>query len=107
MGKYVLHMAMNDVWHLIGEANKYINEKKPWEVKDKKQLANIIYNLLETLRMISILLHAFIPETAEKITEQLGIEKKFLLEDIKFGVLEPGTEIKKGKILFEKIKEKD
>jgi len=105
MEKYMLHMAMNDIWHLIAEANKYINEKKPWEIKDEKELRKIIYNLLETLRMISILLHSFIPDSADKIAEQLGIEKKYRFEDIKWGVLKKGTEIKKGKILFEKIRE--
>ncbi len=104
MENYMLHIAMNDIWFLISEANKYINEKKPWEVKDKEELGGIVYNLLETLRIISILLHPFVPETAEKIAEQLGTEKKFLFKDIKFGLLKPGTKVKKGKILFEKIK---
>jgi len=104
MENFQLHMALNDVWQLIAEANKYINEKKPWEIKDRKKLGGIIYNLLEVLRITSILLHAFIPETAEKIAEQLGIEKKFLFDDIKWGVLKSGIQIKKGKILFKKIK---
>lgn len=108
--KFRLHDALNEIWRLVSESNKYINEKEPWKIKDKKKLSKIIYNLLESIRVISILINPFIPETSEKILRQLGLDKKHLsFKNLKWGLLKPGSEIKKEKILFEKIdiKEKD
>jgi methionyl-tRNA synthetase len=85
---------------------KYINEKKPWEIKDKIELGGILYELLETLRFLAILLQPFTPETSEKIFDQLGLEKKFSFNDLKWGKLKVGTKIRRGKVLFEKIKTK-
>ena len=104
MEDFQFHNALNDIWYLISEANKYINENKVWEIKDKQKLGGILYNLLETLRFVSILIYPFVPETAEKIIEQLGLEKKFSFEDLKWGELKPRTKIKRGEVLFKKIK---
>jgi len=103
MESFQFHNALNDIFYFVSEANKYINETKPWEIKDKGKLGGILYELLEVLRFLSILLYPFIPETSEKIIEQLGLEKKFSFEDLKWGVLKPGTKIKRGEILFKKI----
>ena len=104
MENFQFHNALNDIFYLVNESNKYINEKKPWEIKDRLELGGILYELLETLRFIAILLYPFIPETSGKIFEQLGLEKKFSSDDLKWGKLKAETKIKRGKILFEKIK---
>lgn len=104
MEEFQFHNALNDIFYLVNESNKYINDKKPWEIKDRLVLGGILYELLETLRFIAILLYPFIPETSGKIFEQLGLEKKFLFDDLKWGKLKAETKIKRGKILFEKIK---
>ncbi|MEM5782097.1 MAG: methionine--tRNA ligase, partial [Candidatus Aenigmatarchaeota archaeon] len=104
MENFQFHNALNDIFYLINEANKYINEKKPWEVKNRIELGGILYNLLESLRFIAILLYPFMPKTSEKIFEYLGLEKNFSFEDLKWGKIKPNTKIKRGKILFEKIK---
>jgi len=103
MEEFQFHNALNDIWHLVNEANKYINETKPWEVEDEKELGGILYNLLETLRFISILLYPFMPSTAEKIFEQIGLEKKFSFDDLEWGHLKAGTKISRGEILFKKV----
>ncbi len=103
MEELQFHSALNDIFFLVNESNKYINENKPWEIEDKEKLGGILYNLLETLRFISILIYPFIPKTASKIKKQLGIEKEFSFDDLKWGVLKSGTKIKREKILFEKI----
>ena len=102
--KLQFHNALNDIFYLVNELNKYVNEKKPWGIKDKELLAEVLYNLLEGLRFISILIYPFMPETSEKIFDQLGLEKKFSFNDLKWGKLKSGTKIRRGKILFEKIK---
>jgi methionyl-tRNA synthetase len=104
MDEFQFHNVLNDIFYFVNEANKYINENKPWEIKDRRKLGGILYNLLESLRFISILLYPFTPETSEKIARQLGLEPKFSFNDLKWGVLKPRTKIKRDKILFEKIK---
>ena len=104
MDEFQFHNVLNDIFYFVNETNKYINENKPWEIKDRKKLGGILYNLLESLRFISILLYPFMPETAEKIAKQLGLEPKFSFNDLKWGILKPRTRIKRDKILFEKIK---
>lgn len=100
MDKFELHNALSEIWKFINEVNKYINDKKPWNLKGK-ELSNVLYNLLESLRIISILINPFMPETSEKINKQLGINKG-KLKDYKF--IKTKYKIKKGKHLFEKIK---
>ena len=106
MEELQFHNALNDIFYLVNESNKYINEKKPWEIKDKTELGGILYELLETLRFSAILLQPFMPETSEKIFNQLGLEKKFSFNDLKWGKLKIGTKIRRDKVLFEKIKTK-
>ena len=106
MEELQFHNALNDIFYLVNESNKYINEKKPWEIKDKTELGGILYELLETLRFSAILLQPFMPETSEKIFDQLGLEKKFSFNDLKWGKLKIGTKIRRDKVLFEKIKTK-
>jgi methionyl-tRNA synthetase len=104
MERFQFHNALNDIWYLINEANRYINETKPWEIKDKSELGGVLYELLETLRFIAVLLYPFMPITAEKIMEQLGLEKRFLIDDLKWGRLKSGKKVRRGEILFKKIK---
>ena len=99
---FKLHIALNDIWRFVGDVNRYISEKEPWKVTDKKELEKIIYESLESLRVISIMLSPFLPETSKKIQDQLGV-KKSTWKDLKWGLLKPGTKTKKGEILFKKI----
>tara|TARA_Y100000310_G_scaffold159627_1_gene159256 strand:+ start:19464 stop:20939 length:1476 start_codon:yes stop_codon:yes gene_type:complete len=97
---YELHNALSEIFRFIGECNKHVNEEKLWELKDKKLELNL-YNLLESLRILSILLSSFIPETSEKINKQLGV-KLGLLKDCKFGLVKE-YKVKKEGILFKKL----
>ena len=81
-----------------------MNETKPWQVEDEKELGRILSDLLETLRFVSILLYPFMPATAEKIFEQIGLEKAFSFDDLRWGYLERGMRINRGELLFRKIK---
>jgi methionyl-tRNA synthetase len=101
MDNLELHNALGEIWNFIRAVNKYINEKEPWKLKGK-ELANVLYNLLEASRVIAILISPFLPATAEKINEQLGV-KPGKLKDCKFGKFK--GKIKKGEYLFRKIEE--
>lgn len=104
MENFQFHNALNDIFFLVNELNKYINDNKPWEIEDKEYLSGILYALLEALRFISILIYPFTPETASKIMIQLGLEKEFSFDSLKWGVLKAGTKIRRDKVLFNKIK---
>ena len=92
---YELDKALSEIFTFIDKCNEYVQEKKPWETHDKK----VLYELFDSIKVAAILLSPFIPETSEKIAEQVGFKidygniKKPL--DIK--------EVKKGEILFKKI----
>ena len=96
---YELHLALGEVWKYIHTANKYVNDKEPW--KNEKERAVVMYNLLEGLRIISILIAPFIPEASGKISEQLGIELG-TLKDTKFGKVSEYN-VKKEGVLFKKL----
>lgn len=104
-----LNQAIKDVWNLIGRANKYIDETAPWILaKDPAQaerLQAVMYNLAEALRIIAILIAPFVPVTAPKIYEQLGLGKpeSFFMADAIWGKLATGTKVQKGEPLFPRI----
>ena len=103
--KYELHFALDEIMNFVRAANKYINETEPWVLQKEgngKELSHVIYNLLEALRVIAILIQPFIPDSADKINKQLGLEKnKPLLKECKFGVWKGKP--KKGEYLFKKV----
>ena len=69
MDKQDLYSALNTAWELVMEANKYVNDMKPWELAktDEKRLNVVLTVLCESIRSIAFGLAAFIPDTARKI----------------------------------------
>lgn len=67
--------ALDNIWELVSRTNKYIDETTPWILaKDegkRNRLGTVIYNLSESLRIISVCLSAFLPETSEKYISSL------------------------------------
>lgn len=109
MDRMELNQAIKDVWNLIGRANKYIDETAPWILaKDPAQaerLQAVMYNLAEALRIVAILIAPFVPVTAPKIYEQLGLGnlESFFMADAVWGKLATGTKVQKGEPLFPRI----
>jgi methionyl-tRNA synthetase len=100
MDKRELHHALERIFDFIRQCNKYINDREPWKLEGK-DLGNVLYNLLESLRIISILVEPFVPGAAGEMNKQLGV-KAGTHKDLKF---RPFTgKPKKGKLLFEKVK---
>lgn len=93
--KYELDKALNEIFVFVDKCNEYVQEKKPWETKDKK----ILYELADSIKAIAILLWPFVPETSEKIAKQFDFEIKYT--NIKKPLKK--SNIKKGEILFKKI----
>ncbi|NLT97083.1 MAG: methionine--tRNA ligase subunit beta, partial [Christensenellaceae bacterium] len=69
--------ALAEIWSYVGALNKYIDQTTPWilarDEANKPQLASVMYHLAEGLRIISVMLTAFIPGTAQRIQEALGL----------------------------------
>ncbi|QJW45865.1 methionine--tRNA ligase [bacterium BFN5] len=109
-----INAAIKQLWALISRTNKYIDETAPWALaKDpakKSRLNTVMYNLAETLRIICILLSPFMPNTAPKIWQQLGIESDFsavTLNDAQgWGRLAAGTKVAKPEPIFPRIEDK-
>ena len=97
--------AITEVFALFKRCNKYIDETEPWVLaKDeakKDRLATVLYNLVESITIGASLLNAFMPETAEKILEQLGASQRDYETLDQFGLYPSGTHVtEKPEILF-------
>jgi len=101
--------ALTELWKLISRTNKYIDETAPWllakNTEDSPALAGVMYNLCETIRIISILITPFMPVTPPKIREQIGFGEEISNWDDagKWGLLPLGFKVKKGDIIFPRI----
>lgn len=103
--------ALEEIVNLARRSNKYIDETAPWALaKDeaqKERLGSVLYNLLESIRYIGVLLKSFLPETGEGILNQLGVkEAGHSLESLEsFGFLKAGEETNDPSPLFARIDE--
>ncbi|MBQ1546727.1 MAG: methionine--tRNA ligase [Clostridia bacterium] len=107
--KTQLNKALEEIFLVVSRANKYIDETTPWILgKDetkKARLAAVLYNLLETIRICSTLLSAFMPSSMPKVFEQIGADETCASYDnaSRFGVLPANVTVKKGAAVFPRI----
>lgn len=99
--------AVEAVLNLAKRSNKYIDETTPWALaKDEAslpRLGTVLYNLLEAIRYIAILLSPFMPETSEKIFAQMNCDIKDYDSLESFGALKAGEKVGKAEALFARI----
>jgi methionyl-tRNA synthetase len=93
---FEIDKALNGIFSFIDLCNEYVQDKKPWETKDKK----VLYELADSIKKISILLYPFIPENSEKIAKKFG-GWNFTKEEFEKPWQE--GEVKKGEGLFQRI----
>lgn len=96
---YKYNSGITKVWGVIKEVNKYITETEPWRLKGERQ-ETVIYNSAEALRIITILIDAFIPSTSSKIRKQFGFKKEDF-SNLSFNDKLKG-EVEDAEILFKK-----
>ena len=107
--KTQLQNALAEIFKVVSRANKYIDETTPWVLaKDeakRPRLATVLYNLLDTIRIVTTLLSAFMPTTMPKALEQIGACEKCAGYDKanQFGALPLCVTVKKGEALFPRI----
>ncbi len=102
---YEIQQAVFIVWSFITRVNQYIDQTAPYKLaKDPEQaqrLDEILYNLVESCRLLAILIWPFIPNSATRMLEQLALEQKpDTLAQLQWGDLEPGHEVGQASPLF-------
>ncbi len=102
--------ALEEIWKLIARANKYIDETTPWtlakEPDKKEELNTVLYNLIESIRIISVMIQPFMVHASGKIWEQIGITEGELTEwesSKIFGLMKSGVKLTKKDSLFPRI----
>ena len=109
LDKTQLNNALAEIFKVVSAANKYIDETTPWilakDESNKPRLACVLYNLLETIRIVSTLLSAFMPTTMPLVWEQIGASDKDTSYENSdtFGVLPKNVTVHKGEIIFPRI----
>ena len=109
MNELKVNEAIIEIMDLLSKCNKYIHDTTPWTLaKDetkKERLGTVLYNLLEGLRISSILLKAYIPTSAEKALKQINTEFT-TFDDLTYGKLLPGVKVNSPEVLFARIETK-
>ena len=110
LDKMLFSDALTEIWTLIRRSNKYVDETQPWVLaKDdsqKAKLANVLYNLSEAIRIVSVLIQPFMPNTPKLIWKQLGVSEgeATTWDSAKtWGVLPADTVYTKGDVIFPRI----
>ena len=109
MEQYAFQSALIEVFKVISRTNKYIDETAPWilakDEANRARLARVMYNLLESLRICTVLLTPFMPDTAQKIFGQIGArEAQTTWESAaQVGLLSRDVQVHKGETLFPRI----
>lgn len=104
-----LHVAdaIDEIFTLLRRSNKYIDETMPWALaKDeskKARLGTVLYNLLESIRFAATMLKPYLPDTADKIFAQLGVENTGVESLTSFGGMPVGGTVGQAEILFGRI----
>ena len=110
MDELQFSLALQDIWQLVGECNRYIDVTQPWVLvktdEGKERLKTVLYVLCECIRIVAILIAPTMPRTPARIYEQLGIAEGELTgweSASRFGLLPAGTKVQKGEALFPRI----
>ena len=109
MESYAFQDGLIEIFKVVSRANKYIDETAPWvlakDEANKPRLARVMYNLLETIRICGILLTPYMPDSAEKIREQIGADESVYNWETAgvYGSLPQTVTVHKGAALFPRI----
>lgn len=103
-------LALQEIWQLVGESNRYIDLTQPWilgrEGGDHERLKTVLYVLAECIRFVAVLIGPVMPATPARIFEQLGLSEDALKQWAsleRFGALPAGIRVKKGEAVFPRV----
>jgi methionyl-tRNA synthetase len=111
LNELAFHRALARLWEYVRLVNRYVDEQAPWALaRDparRRQLDTVLYNQVESLRLIALLLSPFMPHTAASMWRQLGIQGEIATQHLAtarvWGGTRPGTPIQPGEQLFPRI----
>lgn len=101
--------ALAELWTLVNKANKYIEDAAPWALNkagEKEKLATVLYNLVEIIRQVTIMVSPVMPGLPERVWQQLGISDREDLhtwDSLTWGGMPSGIKIERGEPLFPRI----
>ena len=111
LNELAFHRALARLWEYVRLVNRYVDERAPWALArdpaQRRQLDTVLYNQVESLRIIGLLLFPFMPHTAASLWRQLGIQDEIAMQRLDTGMVwggtHPGTLIQPGEQLFPRI----
>ena len=107
MNNLEISVALDSIFEVYRRCNKYIDETMPWilakDESKKDRLATVLYNLIESIRIATVYLQAFLPGTAKKIFTQINTDKIDYDSASTFGLYSGGTKVNTPEVLFKRI----
>jgi methionyl-tRNA synthetase len=101
--------ALEEIWRFVARCNKYVDETAPWVLakheEQREHLDTVLYTFVECIRVMAILTAPFMPGLPPRICALLGLDEGIIRweEADQWGIIEPGTQVKKGEQLFPRI----
>jgi methionyl-tRNA synthetase len=96
VSEQAFHMALEAIWRVVAEANRYVDEQAPWVLRrsDPMRMKTVLYTLAETIRHLAILVQPFVPGAAAKLLDQLAVpEEARSFATVESAPLIPGTRL--------------
>ena len=107
MDELEVSKALECIFDLLRSCNKYIDDTTPWvlakDEEKKDRLKKVIYNLVESIRIATVQLQSFLPDTAESIFKQLNTDITDYGSIDSFGAYKSGTKVNKPEVLFMRV----
>jgi methionyl-tRNA synthetase len=103
IAEQAFHLALEAIWRVVGEANRYVDEQAPWALSrsDPARMGTVLYTLAETLRHLAILVQPFVPGAARRLLDQLAVpEAARDFAALAEAPLSPGTRLPKPEAIF-------
>ncbi|HTS62899.1 MAG TPA: methionine--tRNA ligase [Candidatus Acidoferrales bacterium] len=111
---FAFSQGLQEIWKLVASADKYLADTKPWslatDASRRGELAGVLYNAAELLRIVAVLAYPVLPHATEKIWAQLGLRGSVgsqRLQNLAWGDLRPGEAIQKGEAVFPRVQKEE
>ena len=111
---FAFSQGLQEIWKLVASADKYLADTKPWslatDASRRGELAGVLYNAAELLRIVAVLAYPVLPHATEKIWAQLGLRGSVgsqRLQNLAWGDLRPGDAIQKGEAVFPRVQKEE
>jgi methionyl-tRNA synthetase len=108
MNEQAFHLALETIWRVVADANRYVDEQAPWALRraDPERMGTVLYTLAEVIRHLAVLGQPFVPQAAERLLDQLAVPAG--LRDfaaLTQAPLAPGTRLPRPAAIFPRFVE--